>query len=189
MLSGTKGKELPGNCLTTAMGILPHTSLDEAMQLALSLDIPFWPQLPKYSYFEDMYVQVSEHFPGIIVDEQQRKMKFDLEMFYDQLPIYIENSGQQNFFQLSARYAVALDLFLDRDLSCYHLIRGQSIGPVSFGLKITDQNDIPIIYNEEVRTLLFDFMARKLNAQEHQNPFPIIRHNFAFTAKKITPCK
>ena len=53
---------LPGNCLTTAMGILPHPTIEDALELALTLDIPFWPQLPKYSFFEDMYVQVSEHF-------------------------------------------------------------------------------------------------------------------------------
>lgn len=30
-----------GNCRTTAMGIMPHDNLDEAMELALSVDIPF----------------------------------------------------------------------------------------------------------------------------------------------------
>ncbi len=53
-----------GNCQTTAMGIMPHTDVKRAIELALSLDIPFWPQLPKVNYFEDMYVQISEHFPG-----------------------------------------------------------------------------------------------------------------------------
>ena len=52
------------NCLTTAMGILPHTDIERAIETALSLDIPFWPQLPKVSYYEDMYVQALDHFPG-----------------------------------------------------------------------------------------------------------------------------
>lgn len=56
---------MKGNCRTTAMGILPHTDIEGAIDLALTLDIPFWPQLPHYSYYEDMYVQVSENFPGI----------------------------------------------------------------------------------------------------------------------------
>jgi hypothetical protein len=59
---------LPGNLMTTAMAVMPHTNVDEAMNLALSLDIPFWPQLPHYNYYEDMYVQAAEHFPGIILD-------------------------------------------------------------------------------------------------------------------------
>ncbi|MBW1952357.1 MAG: hypothetical protein JRI50_04440 [Deltaproteobacteria bacterium] len=34
---------IPGNLHTTAMAILPHDEVDEALKLALSLDIPFWP--------------------------------------------------------------------------------------------------------------------------------------------------
>jgi len=35
--------KLEGNCQTTAMGIMPHTDVDRALDLALSLDIPFGP--------------------------------------------------------------------------------------------------------------------------------------------------
>lgn len=45
------------------------------------------------------------------------------------------------------------------------IIRGQSTGPVSFGFKIVDETLRPIIYNDEVRSLLFDFIQRKVNAQ------------------------
>ena len=61
------------HCRTTAMGILPHTDIERALEIALSLDIPFWPQLPRVSYFEDMYVQALEHFPGVTIDANQRK--------------------------------------------------------------------------------------------------------------------
>ena len=63
---------LPGQALTTAMGILPHTNLPDAQKLALTLDIPFWPQLPHFRFKEDMYAQFAEHFPGIIVDEEKK---------------------------------------------------------------------------------------------------------------------
>src|SRR5665647_1585421 len=53
---------IPGNLHTTAMAILPHEAAAPALELALSLDIPFWPQLPHLSYYEDMYVQAAEHF-------------------------------------------------------------------------------------------------------------------------------
>jgi hypothetical protein len=59
---------LSPNCQTTAMGIMPHTDIERALEVALSLDIPFWPQLPKVSYFEDMYVQALENFPGVKID-------------------------------------------------------------------------------------------------------------------------
>ncbi len=43
---------------------MPHMNVDRALETALSMDIPFWPQLPNYSYYEDMYVQAAEHFQG-----------------------------------------------------------------------------------------------------------------------------
>jgi len=52
----------PGNFITTAMAIMPHTDAERALEMALSMDVPFWPQLPNYSYYEDMYVQAAEHF-------------------------------------------------------------------------------------------------------------------------------
>jgi hypothetical protein len=38
-------------------------------------------------------------------------------------------------------------------------------GPVSFGFRVVDENLRPIIYNDDVRGLLFDFIARKYNGQ------------------------
>ena len=67
---------IPGNLLTTAMAVMPHRNVDRALELALSLDIPFWPQLPRYNYYEDMYVQASEHFPGILLDLEKQTLRF-----------------------------------------------------------------------------------------------------------------
>lgn len=166
-----------GNCLTTAMGILPHENIQEALDLALTLDIPFWPQLPHYSYYEDMYVQVSENFPGIVVDTAQKRITLDSSRFYEELGEYAVKSDDENIFKLSPLYSAAFDAFMERDLSEYHAIRGQSIGPVSFGLKIADENLKPIIYNDDVREFLFEFIAQKTSIQyrqlrdKHPNPF------------------
>ena len=59
---------IPGNLLTTAIAAMPHTDVVRALEMALSLEGPFWPQLPNFSCYEDMYVQAAEHFPGIILD-------------------------------------------------------------------------------------------------------------------------
>ena len=34
---------IPGNLLTTAMAVMPHTDVDQALKTALSMDIPFCP--------------------------------------------------------------------------------------------------------------------------------------------------
>ena len=76
---------IPGNLLTTAMAVMPHTDVDRALDVALSVDIPFWPQLPNYSYYEDMYVQAAEHFPGIQLDLEKKTLRFSIEKFIDEL--------------------------------------------------------------------------------------------------------
>ncbi|MFA7467635.1 MAG: hypothetical protein WCY82_05145 [Desulfotomaculaceae bacterium] len=161
-------KKLPGNCMTTAMGILPHTKIEVAMPLSLSVDIPFWPQLPRYSFYEDMYVQVSENFPGIKLDEDKKKLWLDTGAFYEELADYAVRSEDIGTFELSEKYSAAFDAFLSQDLGKFELVRGQNIGPLSFGLKITDEYKKPIIYNDEIRSFMFDFIAQKINAQYRQ---------------------
>lgn len=154
-----------GNCRTTAMGIMPHTDIDKAMELSLGLDIPFWPQLPRVSYYEDMYVQASEHFPGISVDLDNQRISFNTARFNDELAEYSQKMADIATFTLTEKYASVYHRFLAEDLTGYESIRGQLIGPVSFGFKVFDENNVPIIYNEAVRTVLFDFLSRKINAQ------------------------
>lgn len=154
-----------GNCQTTAMGIMPHTDIGKALELSLSLDVPFWPQLPHVSYYEDMYVQASEHFPGIVVDVENERLSFNSARFDTELTKYSEKMADATTFKLSNEYSAVYSQFLSLDLQEYPAIRGQLIGPVSFGFKVFDENNMPIIYNESVRTLLFDFLSRKINAQ------------------------
>ena len=160
--------KLEGNCLTTAMGILPHLDVERALQLSLSLDIPFWPQLPGVSFFEDMYAQASEHFPGITLDMEKREIHFSLERFYVELEEYLSHWEDESYFRLSPDYSAVYHKFLKKDLAAYPCIRGQNIGPVSFGMKIQDSERRPIIYHDEVREIIFDFFARKLQAQYNE---------------------
>jgi hypothetical protein len=157
-----------GACKTTAMGIMPHKDVDKALELSFSLDIPFWPQLPNVSYFEDMYAQASEHFPGLTVDTENKRILFDPAKFEEQLVAYSEKMAEPGFFSLSENYSVVYHQFLGRELEEYTAIRGQLIGPVSFGFKVMDKDNMPIIYNEQVQALLFDFLQRKVNAQCHE---------------------
>jgi hypothetical protein len=156
---------LDAGCRTTAMGIMPHSDIDRALELAFSLDIPFWPQLPKVDIREDMYVQASEHFPGVRVDETTGKITLDRAAFADNLAAYSVAMTDPDFFRLTPEYSVVYHRFLDRRLGDFPAVRGQQIGPVSFGFKVVDDDNRPVIYDDEVRTILYDFMQRKANAQ------------------------
>jgi hypothetical protein len=153
------------NCQTTAMGIMPHQDVQRALEVALSLDIPFWPQLPKVSYFEDMYVQALENFPGVKIDPVHQKIYFDLSRFYEELPSYFEKADDPQTFRLTKEFSVVYRRFLERDLSHYTAIRGQVISPISLGMKIVDENQKAINYHDEVKEVLFDFIQKKVNLQ------------------------
>lgn len=155
-------------CKTTAMGIMPHTDVEAAVGLALSLDIPFWPQLPNLSFYEDMYVQTSQSLPGIIIDLDSEKISFDSGLFEQGLDDYSRRMADPETFALSDSYSAVYRRFLAEDLQGYTAIRGQVTGPVSFGFRVADENAKPIIYNEGVRALLYDFIQRKVNIQYQQ---------------------
>lgn len=156
---------IPGNLLTTAMAVMPHTDPDRALKAALSLDIPFWPQLPRLSYYEDMYVQAAEHFPGIVLDAENRKLSFSMEKFMNELEDVMARFGDPSVFDVSPDYSAVYHRFLDMDLSDRPAIRGQLEGPVSFGFNVADENDRPILFDDSVRPFMFEFMARRVNVQ------------------------
>ena len=159
---------LQPNCKTTAMGIMPHTNVETALRLALSLDIPFWPQLPNVSFYEDMYAQISENFPGISINTDEEKISFQTTAFEEEMVSYSQKMAEPETFTISRKYSNVYHNFLAKDLSDHPAIRGQVTGPVSFGFRVMDENSKPLIYNEGARALLFDFIQRKVNTQYHQ---------------------
>ncbi|EFK12133.1 conserved hypothetical protein [delta proteobacterium NaphS2] len=156
---------IPGNLLTTAMAVMPHRNVDRALALALSLDIPFWPQLPKYNYYEDMYVQASEHFPGILLDMEKRTLRFSHEKFLAEFETCMSRFDKPAYFDISDTYSVVYKRFLEMDLSRKPAIRGQLEGPISFGFNVVDENDRPILFDDTVRPFMIEFMAKRVNIQ------------------------
>ncbi|MBI2854917.1 MAG: hypothetical protein HYX87_08380 [Chloroflexi bacterium] len=157
--------KLMGHCMTTAMGIMPHRDASKALDLALSMDIPFWPQLPNVSFHEDMYAQTSQGFPGVIVDPTAETVCFNSSQFENDLTAYSEQMNNPEYFKLGEDYSSVYHRFLAIDLTRHSAIRGQVTGPVSFGFRVVDEHQRPIIYDDSVRSLLFDFIQKKTNAQ------------------------
>jgi len=157
--------QIPGGLLTTAMAVMPHTDVDRALEAALALDVPFWPQLPNYSYYEDMYVQAAEHFPGIVLDLEKRTLRFSMEKFAEELEEALVHFEDPAYFDVSETYSAVYHRFLALDLHDRPAIRGQLEGPISFGFNVLDQDERPILFDDTVRPFMLDFMARRLNVQ------------------------
>jgi hypothetical protein len=158
---------IPGNLLTTAMAVMPHVDVERAMTAALSLDVPFWPQLPNFSYYEDMYVQAAEHFPGIVLDVENRTLSFSIDRFAAELEDTLARfeDDDAEYFDVSPGYSAVYHRFLSLDLADRPAIRGQLEGPISFGFNVLDQDERPILFDDTVRPLMMEFMARRINVQ------------------------
>jgi hypothetical protein len=147
------------------MAVMPHTDVERALQAALSLDVPFWPQLPNFSYYEDMYVQAAEHFPGILLDVEKRTLRFSMDKFIDELEETMAHFEDPQYLDVSENYSAVYRRFLSLNLSNRAAIRGQLEGPISFGFNILDQDERPILFEDTVRPFMLEFLARRVNVQ------------------------
>ncbi|MFC1957556.1 methionine synthase [Chloroflexota bacterium] len=150
---------------------MPQTDPSQACaQLVHYLkDIPAWPQLPNRSYLENMYVQYSEGFPGMVVEENNiyvdraRDLDEPLEQFY---AAYLENDFDK--YEVTAEYAAGLHSFLSlTDLSPL-VVKGQITGPVTWGLTVTDDNRRAIIYDDVLGDAVAKFLRLKVSWQEKE---------------------
>ncbi len=166
--------KMPGNLLSTAMAVMPHTDVSRALDTALSLNVPFWPQFPDYSYYQDMYVQAAEQFPGIILDMDKRTLHFSMDKFAEELEEALLRFDDPAYFDVSETYSAVYHRFPALDLKDRPAIRGQLEGPISFGFNILDQDERPILIDDTVRPFMLDFMAKR-SLNEHRQVFAIRR--------------
>lgn len=148
---------------TTAMAILPHRDPERALDLAFSLDIPFWPQLPNVSYSEDTYVQTVRGFPGAVVDHEGLRILFDEDLFYAGLEEYLESDPRGDLFAVAPGDSLTYAGFLERASADHVALRGQFMGPISLALMVKDRDNKPVIYRDEVRELLIRHVANRVN--------------------------
>jgi hypothetical protein len=152
----------------TAIGSWPF--MDAVKASALILDkfpaLPPWPQLPRLGFRENMYVQFSEGLPRLVVDEAAGKIHFDTsgDFFPAVQSVYEEFlSGKLEKFSISKPYAQGLHGF-EAEVGRrgrQAAVKGQLIGPVSFGLTLTDENKKLILYNEQLADGILKVIAAK----------------------------
>ena len=157
------------NCLPTAIGSMPQTDPEETYSLMLKYlpDIPAWPQLPNRSPKESMYIQFSEGFPGVVINGD----KIHIEPggnFVDELEqIYTDcEDGYASRYSISAEYAAGLHTFLAKAQET-RMVKGQIIGPITWGLTITGQDGQAILYDETLAEVMAKFLGLKASWQEN----------------------
>ncbi len=156
-------------CLPTVIGSMPHTDPSAACsQVTRYLkDIPAWPQLPKRSFLENMYVQFSQGFPGVVLEENRiyidRSQDLDkpLEQLY---AAYLEEDSDK--YSIGSDYAAGLHHFLSLTTLSPLAVKGQIIGPISWGLTVTDDNQRAVIYDDTLADAAAKLLRLKAAWQE-----------------------
>jgi len=150
-------------CLATGIGSFPHQTAEAACDIILSTipEMPFWPQLPKINFREQMEIQFCEGLPCIQLDEVRQRIYFDttgdptsqLEKFYAN---YMADN--LDHFKISAEFSRGI-YELEKKISAQSLpsikfFKSQVTGPITFGLTIVDEKKRSIYYNELFRDVV-----------------------------------
>jgi len=167
-------------CLPTAIGSMPHVNPDEACSIIMKYlpDIPIWPQLPRRSPKETMIVQFSEGFPGVVIDGDKIHIEPTANFESELEQIYIDcEQGNAHKYGISTEYAVGLYAFLSKAAGS-KIVKGQITGPVTWGLRVTRQDGLGILYDDTLAEAAAKFLRLKASWQENIlreiSPNPII---------------
>jgi methionine synthase II (cobalamin-independent) len=156
-------------CLPTAIGSMPHTDSGEACSIIMKClpDIPVWPQLPQRSPKEDMIIQFSERFPGIVMEGNKIHIEqsADFESALEQIHIDCE---QDTFgeYGISPEYAAGLHAFLAKSTGS-RIVKGQVTGPITWGLRVTNQEGLGILYDDTLSETAAKLLRLKASWQEN----------------------
>jgi methionine synthase II (cobalamin-independent) len=156
-------------CLPTIIGSMPHTDPSRACSLITHYlkDIPAWPQLPRRSFRENMYVQFSQGFPGAVVKEDSIYIDYsqELDKPLEQLyAAYLANDVDK--YPVSPDYAAGLHSFLSLKNMSPRAVKGQITGPVTWGLTVTDSSRRAVIYDDMLGDAVTKMLRLKAGWQE-----------------------
>ena len=161
--------KLEFGCLPTAIGGMPHTNSDEACSLIMKYlpDIPVWPQLPQRSPKENMIIQFSEGFPGVVIDGDKIHIEpsADFESELEQIHIDCEQDNAREY-GISPEYAAGLHAFLSKATDS-KIVKGQVTGPITWGLRVTRQDGLGILYDDTLAETAAKFLRLKASWQEN----------------------
>jgi methionine synthase II (cobalamin-independent) len=156
-------------CLPTAIGSMPHTDSGEACSIIMKClpDIPLWPQLPQRSPKEDMIIQFSEGFPGAVIVGNKIHIEppADFESELEQIHMDCEQDAFREY-GISPEYATGFHAFLSKTTGS-EVVKGQVTGPITWGLRVTNQDGLGILYDDTLSETAAKFLRLKASWEEN----------------------
>jgi hypothetical protein len=153
----------------TGIGSVPFTEAGEAAALILDYlpQMPFWPQMVRLDFREEMNPQAARGLPTLKVDPAARAVAVDpdeprdeaLARFYeaalagDLTPFGLEPQEARGFFALLAEAAARG--------GASPALKGQLSGPVTLAGSVKDPQGKPILYDRELTQAVCQGLALK----------------------------
>jgi hypothetical protein len=170
------GMMTPAPLTVTGIGSVPFGDPQEAVALILQHfpEMPFWPQLVRLGFREEMVAQGAGGLPGLRVDLEARQVTIDSEVsrelalahFYETVwaggldPFALTPEEAQGFHTLLARITAQTD--------GPAALKGQVVGPVTFAGMVKTAEGKPILYDRELTQAVSQGLARKAAWQAEQ---------------------
>jgi methionine synthase II (cobalamin-independent) len=163
------------NWLPICLGSLPYTDVNRAWDAILQRfpEIPTWPQLPRKSNLENRYVQFSERFPGLTLEDgdrihidRERNLDRGLERLY---LAYLEDDREHG--RINGSHAAGLEALRRGEVQFPRTplaLKGTVTGPVSWSLTVVDRNQRPILYDEVLLDAVGKHLRLKAAWQEQE---------------------
>jgi len=153
---------------TTGIGSLPHSSVDDALQTAFRVDIPYLPQLPQLSNHEFMLSHALDGLPGLESDPEGmvtvdlKKWRKGYLEYEERLRVALEDGDPSGFLPAESSNA-ALRPFLARiKENGIKRAKAQIAGPmtVQWSLRTTEQLFPPApVMTQVTRTVMAKSLA------------------------------
>ncbi|MDD3593656.1 MAG: hypothetical protein PHX18_03410 [Candidatus Gastranaerophilales bacterium] len=159
--------------LATAIGSFPHKNIEEAIECVFANipQMPVCPQLSNYCANEDMLVQYTENFPGVIKENLKNIAATQSDEFFEKLEEFYadyETIVNEKELDLLEKYAISRDYYSSMELFLQKVketkppfVKGQIIGPFTLGTSLLDEEKRCCFYDETFRDILVKTLTLK----------------------------
>lgn len=152
-------RAVPFHWAATGIGSVPFLDIQETCRNIYRLfpDIPFWPQLVRRDYREDMAIQFSEGLPFLEIDHEKHSLILNNNLNKEtQLISFYDHFLKEDidYFAISREFASGLYTLLElleaEPEKRNGFIKGHITGPVTFASGIPGPDGKPVIHSMEL---------------------------------------
>jgi len=151
--------------MTTGVGSLPFKNGEEAASFVFDagLSIPFWPQLPKRHFLEQMVPQYSEGMPCVRNEPEQARTVLDTSEKYRELEGFYELLLDENpdHFALSETSAEGFHAFVQMAAGrTWPIVKGQTAGPITLSTSVKSRDGEAVYGDPDLRDAAVKLLTR-----------------------------